>query len=139
MAIGGLARFVIRPLRLVTKVLPATVSAVVDIVRRTVAGRAMAAPFSAPRTGLNAAVTARRNVAFARLDLDDVKKVKNHFGVTVNDVIMALVSGVLRQFLLDRGELLKSSLVAMVPASVHEATDRPSRNQVSGMFTRLQT
>ncbi|MCI4674263.1 WS/DGAT/MGAT family O-acyltransferase [Candidatus Mycolicibacterium alkanivorans] len=139
MAVDGLARFVRRPVLLVTRVVPATVSAVVDIVRRTRAGRAMAAPFSAPRTRLNGVISARRNVAFAQLDLDDVKKVKNHFGVTVNDVIMALVSGVIRQFLLERGELPNSSLVALVPASVHEATDQPSRNQVSGMFARLQT
>ena len=139
MAIGGLARFVIRPLRLVISVLPATVRAVVDTVRRAAAGRAMAAPFSAPRTALNARLTAHRNVAFARLELDDVKKVKNHFGVTVNDVVMALASGVVRQLLLERGELPRSSLVAMVPASVHEPSDRPARNQVSGMFARLQT
>jgi diacylglycerol O-acyltransferase / wax synthase len=68
-----------------------------------------------------------------------VKRVKNHFGVTVNDVVMALVGGVVRQFLLDRGELPRSSLVALVPASVHEPSDRPARNQVSGMFARLQT
>ena len=70
---------------------------------------------------LNGVIGTRRNVAIAQLDLDDVKKVKNHFGVKVNDVIMALVSGVVRQFLLDRGELPKSSLVALVPVSVHEA------------------
>ena len=59
----------------------------VDTIRRAVAGRAMAAPFTAPRTVLNGSLTADRNVAFARLDLDDVKKVKNHFGVKVNDVV----------------------------------------------------
>ena len=139
MAVDGLTRFVKRPVLLVTRVLPGTVRALVDIVRRTRAGRAMAAPFSAPRTRLNRVFSARRNVAFVQLDLDDVKKVKNHFGVTVNDVIMALVSGVVRRFLLDSGELPKSSLVALVPASVHEVVDQPSRNQVSGMFTRLQT
>ena len=135
----GWRGFVRRPVLLVSTVVPGTFRAVVDIIRRTRAGRAMAAPFSAPRTRLNGVISARRNVAFARLDLDDVKKVKNHFGVTVNDVIMALVSGVVRQFLLERGELPKSSLVALVPASVHEAIDQSSRNQVSGMFTRLQT
>jgi diacylglycerol O-acyltransferase / wax synthase len=138
-AIGGLARFASRPVYLAVKLLPATVRAVVESVRRTAAGRAMAAPFTAPRTVLNGSLTADRRVAFARLDLDDVKKVKNHFGVKVNDVVMALVSGVLRQFLLDRGELPRSSLVAMMPVSVHELSDRPERNQVSGMFARLQT
>ncbi len=82
---------------------------------------------------------AHRNVAFAQLDLEDIKTVKNHFGVKVNDVVMALVSGVLRQFLLDRDELPESSLVAMVPVSVHDRSDRPGRNQVSGMFSRLET
>ncbi len=138
-AIDGLARFVSRPLYLAIKLLPATVRAVVDTVRRAASGRAMTAPFSAPRTVLNASLTPDRNVAFARLDLDDVKKVKNHFGVKVNDVVMALVGGVVREFLLDRGELPRSSLVALVPVSVHEPSYRPERNQVSGMFARLQT
>ena len=81
----------------------------------------------------------RRNVAFAQLDLDDVKAVKNHYGAKVNDVVMALVAGVLRKFLLDRDELPDNTLVAMVPVSVHDKSDRPGRNQVSGMFASLET
>ncbi len=138
-ALGGLGRFATRPLNLATKVLPATITTVVDTVQRAVGGRAMAAPFAAPQTTFNASVTAHRNVAFAELDLEDIKTVKNHFNVKVNDVVMALVAGVLRQFLLDRGELPESSLVAMVPVSVHDRSDRPGRNQVSGMFTKLET
>jgi diacylglycerol O-acyltransferase / wax synthase len=138
-ALGGLGRFATRPLLLATKVLPATVSTVIDTVQRAAGGRAMAAPFAAPQTRFNASITAHRNVAFAELDLEDIKTVKNHFGVKVNDVVMALVAGVLRQFLLDRGELPESSLVAMVPVSVHDRSDRPGRNQVSGMFSKLET
>ena len=137
--VGGSAKFATRPLQLATNVLPATVTTVVDTVRRAASGRTMAAPFAAPQTPFNASVTGHRNVAFAQLDLEDIKKVKNHFGVKVNDVVMALVSGVLRQFLLDRGELPESSLVAMVPVSVHDRSDRPGRNQVSGMFSKLET
>jgi WS/DGAT/MGAT family acyltransferase len=99
----------------------------------------MARPFSAPQTAFNASITGHRNIAYAQLDLEDIKKVKNQFDVKVNDVVMALVSGVLRQYLLDRGELPDSSLVAMVPVSVHEKSDRPGRNQVSGMFSSLGT
>ena len=47
--------------------------------------------------------------------------------------------GVLRRFLLDRGELPENSLVGMVPVSVHDKSDRPGRNQVSGMFSSLHT
>ena len=115
-AVGGLGRFATRPFSLATSVLPATINTVVDTVKRvTGGGSAMAAPFAAPPTPFNASITAHRNVAFAQLDLADVKTVKNRFGVKVNDVVMALVSGVLRNYLLDRGELPESTLVAMVP------------------------
>jgi len=106
---------------------------------RARSGLTMAAPFAAPQTPFNANVTGHRNVAFAQLDLDEIKTVKNHFGVKLNDVVMALVSGVLRKFLLDREELPENTLVAMVPVSVHGKSDRPGRNQVSGMFSKLET
>jgi WS/DGAT/MGAT family acyltransferase len=112
---------------------------VVKTVMRARSGQTMAPPFAAPRTAFNASVTPHRNISYAQLDLEDIKKVKDYFDVKVNDVVMALVSGVLRQFLLDRGELPDSSLVAMVPVSVHGKSDRPGRNQVSGMFSSLQT
>ena len=138
-ALGGLGRFATRPIALATKVLPETVSTVVETVRRVAGGRAMASPFAAPHTPFNSRITAHRNIAVAQLDFDDIKTVKNHFDVKVNDVVMALVSGVLRQFMLDRGELPEASLVAMVPVSVHDRSDRPGRNQVSGMFCSLET
>ena len=137
-ALSGLAKFASRPLHLMN-VLPNTVSSMVETLARARVGLAMAPPFAAPPTAFNAAVTGRRNIAYAQLDLEDVKTVKNHFNVKVNDVVMALVSGVLRQFLLDRGELPGPSLVAMVPVSVHGKSDRPGRNQISGMFSRLET
>ena len=138
LAVDGLAKFATRPLRLAA-VVPSTVSTVVDIVRRARSGRAMAAPFRAPRTPFNDAITRRRSIAYAELDLDDIKKVKNGFNVTVNDVVMALCAGVLRRFLLDRDQLPDTSLVATVPVSVHDKSDRPGRNQLSALFIRLQT
>ncbi|OBH07158.1 diacylglycerol O-acyltransferase [Mycobacterium sp. E2699] len=137
-AAGGLIRFAGRPLRL-ANVVPQTVSSVVATMRKAVEGRAMARPFAAPRTAFNASITGRRNIAYAQLDLEDVKTVKNHFGVKVNDVVMALVSGVLRQYLAERNSLPEAPLVASVPVSVHGKSDRPGRNQVSAMFSSLHT
>ena len=138
-ALGGLGRFASRPIDLATNVLPSTVTPVIDTVRRAAGGRAMANPFAAPQSPFNGSITAHRNVAFAQLDLSDIKTVKGHFGVKVNDVVMALVSGVLRNYLIEHGQLPESSLVAMVPVSVHDRSDRPGRNQVSGMFSSLHT
>jgi WS/DGAT/MGAT family acyltransferase len=137
-AINGAVTFVTRPLKLVN-MLPSTLSTVVDTARRATKGLTMAAPFAAPKTRFNVNVTGHRNISFAELDLADIKTVKDHFGVKVNDVVLALVSGVLRRFLLEREELPESSLVAMIPVSVHDKSDRPGRNQVSGMFSSLHT
>jgi diacylglycerol O-acyltransferase / wax synthase len=137
-AVSGAIKYATRPLKLMN-VLPSTLSTVVDTVKRARSGLTMAAPFAAPKTRFNATVTGHRNVAFAQLDLEDIKTVKNHFGVKVNDVVMALVAGMLRRFLIDHDELPDNTLVAMVPVSVHDKSDRPGRNQVSGMFSKLET
>ena len=138
LAASGLIRFATRPLQL-AKVVPLTVASIVETVRRGVSGQAMTAPFRAPQTAFNAKVTGHRNIAYAQLDLEDIKTVKNRFSVKVNDVVMALVAGVLRRYLIDRGELPDEPLVAMVPVSVRDKSDREGRNQVSGLFSRLET
>jgi diacylglycerol O-acyltransferase / wax synthase len=137
-AASGLVRFALRPWQL-ANVMPTTVATVVKTLRRARSGLTMAAPFAAPATRFNASITAHRNVAFAQLDLGDIKKIKDRFDVTVNDVVMALCAAVLRWFLSDHGELPARSLVAMVPVSVHDKSDRPGHNQLSGMFCRLET
>ncbi|PWQ89285.1 wax ester/triacylglycerol synthase family O-acyltransferase, partial [Enterococcus faecium] len=131
-------RFVTRPWQL-TRVVPVTASLITNTVTRALSGTAMAAPFSAPSTPFNAPLTSERTVAFAQLSLDDVKKVKNQAEVKVNDVVMALCAGALRGYLEDRGELPGKPLIAVVPASVHGQSDRPGRNQLSGMFCSLHT
>ncbi len=137
-AAGGLMRFAVRPWQLMN-LMPTTVATIVKTLRRAGDGLTMAAPFSAPATRFNTSVTADRNIALVQMDLDDIKKVKDRFNVTVNDVVMALCASVLRWFLSDYGELPDRPLVAMVPVSVHDKSDRPGHNQLSGMFCSLET
>ena len=101
-----------------------------------------AAPLSAPHTPWSAAVTSHRSVAFARVSLDEVKRVKNIFGCTVNDAVLALVAGTLREYLDEKGELPIESLVAICPISVRSdqlTNEATSANRVSGMFVSLGT
>ncbi|OBF45786.1 diacylglycerol O-acyltransferase [Mycobacterium sp. 852002-50816_SCH5313054-b] len=137
-AASGLLGFAMRPLRLAT-VVPATMLTLVQTALRARDGRTMAAPFSAPPTPFNGAVSGLRNIAFSQLDMRDVKRVKERFGVTVNDVVVALCAGVLRRFLLDRGELPEHPLVATVPVSVRDTSHRPGRNQTTWMFCRVES
>jgi diacylglycerol O-acyltransferase / wax synthase len=84
-AASGLVGFALRPWRLAA-VLPATLTTLLQTLYRARRGRTMAAPFAAPPTQFNASFSRARNVAFTQLDLQDIKKIKNRFGVTVNDV-----------------------------------------------------
>ncbi|WP_370328919.1 wax ester/triacylglycerol synthase family O-acyltransferase [Mycolicibacterium hippocampi] len=122
-----------------TSLLPATLATVARTVRRARAGHSMVAPFAAPRTLFNGPHSGRRCVAFVQVSLDDVKAVKDHYGLTVNDVVMALCAGALRTFLQRHDELPDTPLVAAVPVSVHGKSDRPGRNQTTWMFCRLQS
>lgn len=97
-------------------------------------------PFTAPRLAWNSAITPHRQVAFASASLDDVRRIKDAFGVTVNDVVLAIVAGALRRYFVARGALPDRPLVAVVPTSVRAPDQRGEMgNRVSAMFTRLAT
>ena len=99
-----------------------------------------ALPLSAPRTSFNGALSRRRSVAFTGIGLDDVKRLKSALGVTVNDIVLAVCTGALRNFLIQGGELPDKPLVAVVPVSVRTSTENVrGSNKVSSMFVQLPT
>ncbi|MBA3654791.1 MAG: wax ester/triacylglycerol synthase family O-acyltransferase [Actinobacteria bacterium] len=144
----GLMSRLRRPLN-IFRVVPQTVQSVSSFIttRRGREGPGMAAPFTAPRTLFNNAITAHRQVAYTRVALDDIKTVKNAFGTTVNDVVLAVTSGALRRYLEKHEEIPDKSLIATCPVSVRpaasedaggtEAKESVGSNQVSAMFTSL--
>ncbi len=74
------------------------------------------------------------------MDLEDVREIKNATGTTVNDVVLAVAGGALRDYLEERGELPSSSLLATVPVSVREQSRRSEgANKVSALFAKLGT
>ncbi|MCW2673992.1 MAG: tgs2 1 [Frankiales bacterium] len=94
-----------------------------------------------PRTSFNGAITARRSFATASLPLDELKLVKKAHGVTLNDVVLAVVGGALREWMDAHDEHPSASLLAGVPVSTDEpgAAPRLGGNAVSNMFTTLGT
>ncbi|WP_440099353.1 WS/DGAT/MGAT family O-acyltransferase [Streptosporangium sp. H16] len=92
-----------------------------------------------PRTPFSGRISAHRRFAYTTLPLEDVKLVKNAFGVTVNDVVMSLCAGALRQWLLKHDALPEQPLVAGVPFSLRVPGDQSAGNQVSIMITTLAT
>ena len=85
---------------------------VVEIVRRTV--------IPAPRSVLNVTKSGQRRFASFRADLADVKAIRAAHGASINDVLLTVIAGALRTWLLSRGEAVTPSttLRALVPMSV---------------------
>jgi WS/DGAT/MGAT family acyltransferase len=72
--------------------------------------------------------------------VEDLKAIKRAAGATVNDVVMALCAGALRQYLADRGALPDRPLVALIPVSLRTGTEKdPWTNRVSSVFATLPT
>lgn len=95
---------------------------------------------AAPATPFNAAIGPHRRWAYVAVPLDEVKAVKNAAGCTVNDVVLAVVAGVLRRWLDDRDALPDRPLVAMVPLSVRQGADQGVLgNFISPAVTTLAT
>ncbi|MGE3254264.1 WS/DGAT/MGAT family O-acyltransferase [Pseudonocardia sp.] len=86
----------------------------------------------APGSPLNATVSTQRRFAVARTQLECYRRVRAAHGCTVNDVVLSVVAGALRNWLLSRGEAVtgSSAVRAMVPLSVRGEADVPS--SVSG-------
>jgi len=133
-----------RPLPLALALaMPAVFRAAVGItrVRRDPNKPSGGTPFSTPRTPWNAPLTPHRRVAFASVSLDEVKEMKNAFGCTVNDIVLATATGALRRYLSEYDTVPDQPLLAACPVSVRtDETDHiESANKVSSMFVPLPT
>ena len=97
-------------------------------------------PLAAPQTPFNGAIEPARAMAFARVSLDEVKQVKQAFGVTVNDVVLATCARTLRRYLLEHDLLPEGPLLASCPVSVRTEDEAGQfGNRVSVMFAQLPT
>ncbi len=110
----------------------ATTQRVAGMVNAAVAAIGIAAS-PAPAGPLNANVGKARLFAVARARLDDLRSVRAKHGGTVNDVVLSVIAGALRSWLLSRGEQITSSTVvrALVPLAVR---DEESDGTVPGML-----
>jgi len=94
----------------------------------------------APSTPLNVPIGEQRRFGMATTSLDDYKRIRKAHGGTINDVVLATVTGALRSWLMTRGETVTPATVlkAMVPVSVRSDTQKGELgNRVSSYFVDL--
>jgi WS/DGAT/MGAT family acyltransferase len=93
-----------------------------------------------PRGAYDARLSPHRIFGFSSVRLSDVRRIKDHFGVKVNDVVVAMVAGGLREHMQSHGILPDRPLGAQIPVSVRTAKEVGTfGNQVSVMFATIPT
>ncbi|MGL5930792.1 MAG: WS/DGAT/MGAT family O-acyltransferase [Dermatophilaceae bacterium] len=152
LVVGALAEVVRRPSRLVDTVqngvadVTATLGKVVSVAGEVVSTVARVSARPAPTSPLNASVGRARRYVMVGTDLEDYRTVRSRLGpgsfaeeVSVNDVVLAVVAGAFRSWLLTRGESVYpgTTVRAMVPVSVHDAGDGPPGAALTACFVDL--
>lgn len=101
------------------------VSGEVATVVRELTSDTTVAALSAPYTRFNGRLSRERAVVAGSWSRTRIRTIQNKAGVTGNDVVVAVVSGVLRNWLLDHHELPDSSLVAICPITARGRAEEP--------------
>ena len=95
---------------------------------------------AAPPTPFNRAITAHRRLELRSVSLSEVKAIKSAAGATLNDVVLAMCAGALRNYLIAHDALPENPLVAMIPVSIRTGDEADKwSNRVSSIFTAIPT
>lgn len=94
-------------------------------------------PFVPPPSFMNHRVDAVRKFATATLALADIKETSKHLGVTINDMVLSISAGALRQLLLRYDGRADHPLLASVPVSFDFSPDRISGNYFTGVMVAV--
>jgi diacylglycerol O-acyltransferase len=97
----------------------------------------LARNFDPPSTFLNHVVTPRRTFASTTLSLAQIKETSKKLGITINDLVLAVAAGALRELLLKYDGSAEQPIIASVPTSTDTSPDRISGNALSGMLVSL--
>jgi diacylglycerol O-acyltransferase len=92
-----------------------------------------------PSSTLNGPIGPHRRWDWARARLVDIKQIRARYDATINDVVLAAITGGFRELLLSRGETVEGRVLrTLVPVSVR-ADDASGTydNKVSAMFAEL--
>lgn len=94
----------------------------------------------APAHGpLNFELSEQRRFAMAAMRLSDFKAIRTAHGGTVNDVVLAVIAGAMRSWLMGRGERVnaRSELTALVPVSVEPSFENTHSGDVQPFLVPL--
>ncbi|UZF56082.1 wax ester/triacylglycerol synthase family O-acyltransferase [Gordonia polyisoprenivorans] len=100
-----------------------------------------AAPFRpAPKTILDVPIGSARRFAAQQWPTERLRAVAQQMDITLNDVVIAMCSGALRSYLIDRDALPSAPLIAAVPVSMHlGGPDGKDGNSITAILANMAT
>src|SRR5713101_1684480 len=121
--------------------IPAMLKSVSDVVGKISdpKSRDSIASMVSPSTILNKSISSERSFAGVSISLSRAKALAKQAGGKLNDVVLAISSGVVRRYLLERGALPAKAMTAAVPISLREEGNTDANNQVFGMICSIAT
>jgi diacylglycerol O-acyltransferase / wax synthase len=110
------------------------------LAERTIRDQAAGHGSGAPRTIFNGGITGARRFAAQSWPMERLRAVADAASLSLNDVVLAMCSGALRDYLIDLDALPDDSLTAMVPVSLRGlGLDTSAGNAVGVIVTNLAT
>ena len=97
------------------------------------------APYTAPNSLLNSAVGPHRRVSTVEFNTERLLSIGKPLGGTLNDVVMAVCGGALRDYLIELDALPTKPLVSQVPVSFRPKDDAGGGNAIGMMLSSLGT
>src|SRR5207253_4739570 len=121
--------------------LPTMAKSISDVVGKISepGSRESLASMVSPPTMLNKSISSERSFAGVSIPLSRAKALAKQAGGKLNDVVLALASGVVRRYLKEYSTLPAKSLTAAVPISLREEGNTEANNQVFGMICSIAT
>lgn len=105
-------------------------------IRQGLSSGALREPGDIPATRFNHKLTPHRVVGATKFDFEAIRAIKNHVqDATINDVMLAIVSGGLRKYLSAKDELPEASLVTGCPVNVRTEHEKDKEGNMVGMMT----
>jgi len=135
----GYARSLMNPLRqaqAMRHTVPGMLRAAKGFVKKDFDFKAL---MQAPKTRFNGTVSPHRMFDAKTFKLKDVKRIRAlAAGAKLNDVMLSIVGGAMREYLDHYNELPDSSVTAMAPISVRDESEKNTMgNQVAAMYVPL--
>ena len=137
--IGAAFRSTVQQYLKVIKLVPEVARAVASMASVDGAGAWLKKLKSAPKTPFNVQIDGGRSFATASVSLKASKAIARAHGVTLNDLVLFMVSSALRDYLKRRKLLPEESLIAAVPVSLREKGNTEINNQATMVLANLGT